>query len=287
MKNLALAMCFPLLFSGCYFGERVPIEMVTTSQDRPFQKEKSLDSTISFDIGSLEITSGKSSGSLYFYDLEYDKGSFTPEVRYRTALDGAEGRFAFSLESTHKSGVHPQRLNNRLRLALSTSIPLKMQINAGVGDARLSLSGLKISSLDFNSGVGEAKISVYEPNAIPCEHIRLKNGVGRLEGTGLGNLNFKEFEFDGGVGGATLDFTGEWKQNADIRITVGVGGVNVRIPRDIGVKVESAKNFLSGLHLEGFNQRDSFYYSQNYDTAATRVSIHVTTGVGGLRITWV
>jgi hypothetical protein len=287
MKKLAWTLCFPLLFAGCNFGERVPIEMVTTSQNQPLQKEKALDSTIRFDIGSLEITGERASGSLYSYDMEYDKASFAPNVRYNTVLDGTEGRFFISLESSHKAGIHAQRLNNRLRLALSNGIPLKLQVVAGVGDTRLSLSGLKISSLDFESGVGEAKMSAYEPNSIPCDRISLKNGVGRLEATGLGNLNFKELEFDGGVGGATLDLTGEWKQNADIRIQVGMGGVNVRIPRDIGVKVESAQNFLSGLHLEGFNKQDSFYYSENYGKAATRVSIHVTTGIGGLRITWI
>lgn len=287
MKNLAWVLCFPMLFAGCSFGERVPIEMVTTSQNRPLQKEKALDSTVRFDIGSLEITGDSSSGSLYSYDLEYDKASFVPDVRYDTAPDGTEGRFDFSLESTHKGGIHTQRFNNRLRLALNNSIPLKMKINAGVGDARLSLSGLKISSLEFDSGVGEAKMSAYEPNTIPCEHIRLKSGVGRLEATGLGNLNFRELEFDGGVGGATLDFTGEWKQSADVRVQVGVGGVNVRIPRGIGVKVESSKNFLSGLHLEGFTKKDSFYYSENYDAAATKVSIYISTGIGGLRISWI
>ena len=287
MTKLAWALCFPLLFAGCNFAERIPIEMVTASQNQPLQKEKTLDSTIRFDIGSLEITGEKSSRSLYSYDLEYDKASFAPSVRYNTAVDGTEGRFFFGLESTHKTGIHAQRLNNRLRLALSDSVPLKLQISAGVGDARLSLSGLKISNLDFESGVGEAKVSAYEPNAIPCEHIKLKNGVGRLEATGLGNLNFRELEFDGGMGGATLDLSGEWKQNADIRIQVGVGGVNLRIPREIGVKVESAKNFLSGLHLEGFNKQGSFYYSENYDKAAARVSIHITTGIGGLRVTWI
>jgi hypothetical protein len=287
MKNLVWALCFPLLFGGCSFGERVPLEMITATRNQPLQKEKSLDSTIRFDIGSLEITSEKSSGSVYSYDLEYDKASFVPDVRYDTTLDGTEGRFVFSLESAHKSGIHPQRLNNRLRLALNDSIPLKMRINTGVGDTRLSLSGLKISSLDFVSGVGEAKMSAYEPNSVQCEHISLKNGVGRLEATGLGNLNFRELEFDGGVGGATLDFTGEWKQNADVRIQVGVGGVTVRVPRDIGVKVESAKNFLSGLHLEGFKKKDTYYYSENYDAVTTRVSIYVTTGIGGLRIAWI
>ena len=286
MKKLALALCVPFLFAGCNFGELLPVEMVSTSHFQRLQKEKTLDSTVSFDIGSMEITGERSSGFLYSYDLEYDKASFEPNTRYNAALDGTEGRFSFSLESTHRSGIHAQRLNNRLRLALNNAIPLKLQVNAGVGDARLSLSGLKISSLDFVAGVGEARISVFEPNAVPCEHLALKNGVGRLEAIGLGNLNFRELEFDGGVGGTTLDFTGEWKRNADIRIVVGVGGVNVRMPREIGVKVESAKNFLSGLHLENFNKKDSFYYSENYDKAATRVSIYVTTGVGGLRITW-
>lgn len=287
MKNMALALCFPLLFGACSFGDRMPLEMVTTSESRPLGQEKTLDSTVRLDIGSMEITSEKSPESLYSCYLEYDKANFVPDVRYTTSLGGTEGRILFSLESSRRKGIHTKRLNNRLRLALTDSIPLRMRINSGVGDTRLSLSGLKISSLDFESGVGEAKMSSYEPNAVSCEHIRLKSGVGRMEATGLGNLNFRELEFDGGVGGATLDFTGEWKQNAEVRIQVGVGGVNLRIPRDIGVKVESAKNFLSGMHLEGFNKQDSYYYSDNYDKAAMRVLVHVTTGIGGFRITWI
>jgi hypothetical protein len=62
--------------------------------------------------------------------------------------------------------------------------------------------------------------------------------------------------------------------------------VTVRMPREIGVKVEAEKNFLSGLHLESFNKQGSFYYSENYSKAAIKVSIDVTTGIGGIRITW-
>ena len=159
-------------------------------------------------------------------------------------------------------------------------------MNAGVGDARLSLTGMKISRIEFESGVGGAKISAYEPNTIPCEYVRLKNGVGGFDATGLGNLNFKEFEFEGGVGGANLDFSGDWKQNADIRIQVGVGGVTVRMPREIGVRVEAEKHFLSGLHLDGFDQKDSYYYSRNYNSATIKVSVRVETGIGGMKISW-
>jgi hypothetical protein len=287
MKNrlwMPSAIGMLLFLAGCGFENRVPIEMASMSQSQPLGNEKSLDSTIRFDIGSLEITSGKS--ALYSYDLEYDKASYAPEVRYDVADGSKEGHFSFDLNSMHRAGLRRERQSNRLRLAFTDSIPLDLKVNAGVGDARLSLTGLKISRIDFESGVGGAKISAYEPNPIPCEFVRLKNGVGGFDATGLGNLNFKDFEFEGGVGGANLDFSGDWKQDANILIQVGVGGVTVRMPREIGVRVEAEKHFLSGLHLDGFDQRDSFYYSHNYDSAAIKVSVRVETGIGGMKITW-
>jgi hypothetical protein len=286
MKKSTCALCLLLLLAGCDFSERMPAEMTATSQSRPLEKEKALESTVRFDIGSLEITSGKRGGSLFSYDLEYDKAGFAPEFHYSAAMDGTEGKLTINLQSSRRKKIHPERLNNRLRLALSDSIPLTLKIRAGVGDARLALSNLKISKIDFESGVGEARLSAYEPNVVPCELVRIKNGVGRLESIGLGNLNFRDLEFEGGVGGANLDFSGEWKQDASVKISVGVGGVNVRMPREIGVRVEAEKNWLSGLHLEGFNLRGSDYYSENYDKAAVRVSVRVTTGIGGFRINW-
>ena len=287
MKNAAWVLCLPLMFSGCDFEERTPIEMVTLNQAQPLGKEKALESTIRFDIGSMEITGDSRNQSVYSLDLEYDKAGFRPEVRYNEALEGTEGRLYFSLQSTHHVGIHPQRYNNKLLLSFNNALPLKLKVAAGVGEARLSLSDLKISRIDFESGVGEAKISSYEPNAVPCDYIKIKNGVGRLDATGLGNLNFKDLEFEGGVGGASLDFTGEWKRSANIRLKLGVGGVNVRLPREVGVRVDAEKNFLSGLHLDGFRRQNSYYYSDNYDRATIRVTIDVATGIGGLRITWI
>jgi hypothetical protein len=242
---------------------------------------------VNFGIGSLELTGEEQSAALYSLSLEYDKNTYEPEIQYNAASDGEEGRFHFNLRSTNKMGLRRERHNNRLRLAFSDAIPLKLRVITGVGDARLSLSGLKLSQLDFESGVGGSKMSAYEPNPVSCESVRLKNGVGSIEAVGLGNLNFRELEFEGGVGGANLDFTGEWKQSADIRIQVGVGGVNLSIPRDLGVRVEAEKHFLSGLQLEGFSKRDTDYYSENYDKAAIRISVRVVTGIGGFKITWV
>ena len=283
MRNLACILGVLLLMAGCGWEDLEPPEMVSMNQARPLEREQSLESTVRFDIGSLEITGG-AKNALYSMDLEYDKRGYTPDVQY---VAGAEGRLSFGLPSMHRLGLRGGTNGNRLRLALTDSIPLSLRVATGVGDARLNLSGMKLARIDFESGVGGAKVSAYEPNPIACEYVRLKNGVGAIDAVGLGNLNFRELEFEGGVGGASLDFTGEWKHDADIRVQVGVGGVNVRMPREIGVRVEAEKHFLSSLQLEGFSRRNESYYSDNYDRAAIRVSIRVETGVGGLKITWI
>ena len=280
--------CLPILFlfSACDFEPHVPVEMTSMSQSHPLGKEKSLDANIRFDIGSLEIFGEKSSAA-YAVDLEYDKSSYQPELRYDPPSGGDEGRLSFKLESTHRAGIRSERHRNRLRLGLTNSVPIRINVNTGIGDARLNLSGLKVSRLDLESGVGGSKISSYDPNPVVCDRIRIRNGVGSMDAVGLGNLNFRELEFEGGVGGANLDFTGRWEQDAEVRVQVGVGGVNLRMPRDVGVRVEAERHFLSGLHLDGFSKRDGYHYSDNYDKAKIHISVRVTTGVGGFKISWI
>jgi hypothetical protein len=287
MRNKTCVLGVVLLMAGCGFEDMEPPEMVSMTQARPLEKEQSLESTVRFDVGSLEITGQETRAPLYSMDLEYDRRGYAPDIQYGASLGGAEGRLSFNLHGTHRMGMRRGSNENRLRLALTDSIPLSLRVATGVGDARLSLSGMKLARIDFESGVGSAKVSAYEPNPIQCEYVRLKNGVGAIEAVGLGNLNFRELDFEGGVGGANLDFTGEWRHDADVRVQVGVGGVTVRMPREIGVRVEAEKHFLSSLQLEGFSRRNASYYSDNYDRAAIRVSIRVATGVGGLKITWI
>jgi hypothetical protein len=51
--------------------------------------------------------------------------------------------------------------------------------------------------------------------------------------------------------------------------------------------VDAAKNFLSGVQLEGFTLRDGAWYSDNYDRAAVKVDVKAATGVGGLKVGWI
>ncbi len=280
------ALIIAPMLCGCDLEPRVAAEMVSMDRSHPVGKENSLSAEIRFDIGSLEI-SGSKDAQLYSMNLEYDKATYQPEVNYQPPVGSGEGLFTFRLQSTHRLGLRTEHQRNRLRLDLTKSVPLKLNVNTGVGDARISLSGLQLARLELESGVGGTRLSSYEPNPVVCDLVRIKNGVGSLDAIGLGNLNFRELEFEGGVGGANLDFTGAWKQDANISVQVGVGGVSLKMPRDIGVRVQAEKHFLSGLHLDGFKKMDSYYYSDSYDRAKIRTTVRVATGVGGFRITWI
>jgi hypothetical protein len=273
-----------LLLSACGLEDRIPAEMVQMDQSRPLGNEASLDTDVTLDVGSIEI-SGESSSKLYELDLEYDKANYQPEINYDQA-GSREGRLSFKLESQNK--LRNQQHTNRLRLNLSDTLPVSLRINSGVGDSRLALSRLRLTRLDLEAGVGSAKLSSYEPNATICDEIRLRNGVGSLDAVGLGNLNFRRLDFEGGVGGANLDFSGAWKRDAEVRIQVGVGGVTAKIPRGIGVKITAEKHFLSGLQLDGFRREgNDGYYSENYDRSTVHITVVVQTGIGGFKVTWI
>lgn len=280
----AAGMAVALLGAGCGLEQRFPVEMVTMEQTRPIGGEASMRAQVRFDVGALEI-SGAAAPNLYSLNLEYDKAGYHPDINYEP---GSEGVFNFRLQNIRDAGIRAHRQSNRLRLSLTDTIPINLQINTGVGDARLALSQLRLTHLDLEAGVGGARISTYDPNPVICEDVRLRNGVGSLDAVGLGNLNFRRLEFEGGIGGANLDFSGAWNQDAEIRLQIGIGGVTVRVPRDIGVRVTAERHFLSGIQLDGFRREGGEdYYSEKYNEKKVRITIDVKTGIGGFRIGWI
>jgi hypothetical protein len=140
--------------------------------------------------------------------------------------------------------------------------------------------------LHIESGVGSTFLSCEKPNALPCEQIRIRAGVGEFEAIQLGNLNFRSLDFEGGIGSTRLDFSGQWTKDAAASLKVGIGELSMLLPPYLGAEVNAEKKFLSGLHLESFTQYGASYYSQNYETAKQRLRLHLHTGIGSIRVKW-
>ena len=247
-KALIFLTFSSLLVTSCGIAE---FEGQTTSLHKsvPAAGEELLEVDIDVPVGKLEIEAGTST-DLYEFDLDYNERAFTPEVNFQKR--GTTGVLTFRLNG---EGRHVRRMGkNRLNLRLNPDVPIVLKTKNGVGESEIDLGGMQIRELNLENGVGETNISMLTPNKISCDRVEIRNGVGSLKMMGLGNLACKQLRFQGGVGGSELDFSGDWREEGDISIQVGVGGVELRVPRSVGAEVTANKSFHVGCRSAGIRE---------------------------------
>ncbi len=258
------------------------VNYVDFTQSEPVAGEESLRARVELKVGQIEVEPG-SPANTYELELHYNELAFEPMIDF--ARESGVAELSIGLEGEGKSfrGLG----DNRLYLRLSPEIPLELKTSNGVGECDLNLSGMKIRSLVLESGVGETKLRMLESNPITCEKLEISSGVGGLELVGLGNLSFDELEFRGGVGGASLDFSGNWDTVGEVEIEVGVGGISLRLPRDLGAEIRASKTFMSNLELPQFTKKGDTYYSDNIERVSKVIKFRVAAGIGEVKLEWI
>jgi len=84
-----------------------------------------------------------------------------------------------------------------------------------------------------------------------------------------------------------LIFSGEWETPGQVEIKVGIGGVEIKLPRDLGVELKVRKSFLSGIDMKGFRKTGGSYVSENFDQATKKMQLDISAGIGGIEIDWI
>lgn len=284
-KLAGSAIFCTLLVPSCFvvegeWGEEVSYQNFRRSE--PLTGEAHLEADVELKVGRVQVGPA-APDEAFALNLDYNELAFTPQLDFSRSDETA--RLHFEMKGEGRSlGRHG---NTRLDLKLNPTIPLDLQAATGVGETVIDLGGMKVRSLILESGVGETRLSMLEPNRTECESIEIASGVGSLDIVGLGNFGFRQFDFEGGVGGSTLDFSGEWKEIGEIEIEVGVGGVEVQLPRGIGAEVRVSKSFLSAVDLSGFTKRGSVYYSDNLDRVDKVLKLRIRAGIGGVEVRWI
>lgn len=252
------------------------------SQSEPAGDEELMRARVDLKVGQIEVEPGSRS-NCYEVDLHYNELAFEPRVNF--GRDGKVVDLSVGLEGGNKSfrGLG----DNTLYVRLNPDTPLELETSTGIGECNINLSGMKVRSVVLESGVGETKVTMLESNPISCEKFRISSGLGALELVGLGNLSFEELKFQGGVGAAKLDFSGEWKTVGEVQIDVGVGGLELQIPRDIGAEIRVSKSFLADIELPRFTKRGNTYYSDNIDRASKVIKFRVNAGIGEVELEWI
>jgi len=255
----------------------------SVSLARQYRAEQLLKVKVEFAAGSLHVAPGPA-GSLYRMELRYDQDRFTPLSQF----DPARDELVIGVRPTGPGGL---RVSNREHLAqeavlqLSPTANLILDASLGATEGNLDLGGLKLVEGRIEAGASRTVLRFSSANPLACRRLELAAGAAAFEAHQLGNSHCREIRFEGGVGGVTLDLTGDWREDASVALSVTMGELNLILPRDAGIQLDVAR-FLATFEPKGFTRQGSVYRSENFDSAARRLRIHLSSTIGEVNVEW-
>ncbi|HEY9382918.1 MAG TPA: hypothetical protein VIP80_05320 [Gemmatimonadales bacterium] len=250
---------------------------------RPLRGEKALRAVIEFGAGKLLLEPG-TSDRLYQLTLQYDAERFEPIGDY----DAGAGVVRLGVKGNGSGGIRVGRKNalpQTAAIELSKSVDLSLDISLGAAEAALELGGLRLSELELKSGASRATVAFSQPTRGSCRAASVQSGAGEVTVLGLGNSGCADWSFDGGVGSVTVDLEGAWAADGRIRLNMALGGVTLRAPKDLGLRV-TLHGFLAGFDAKGFSKSGKTYTSAGYAAAKRKVDVEVNSALGGVSVEW-
>lgn len=253
--------------------------------------EKELNVVLSSSFGKIIIGRGESEKivACQLFGTEERSVDFQSDYNIRNRV----GYLDLSLGEERRDGDHKKGslklsdiTDNQWQLKFSDALPIAFDIELGVAQGKFNLTGLQVKDFTMSCGASDVLVSFDAPNTATLNEMNIECGVGKFEGRNLGNANFKHFRFEGGVGAATLDFSGKIQSEVDVDVQVGMGVCTIILPRDVGTRIQYEESLVSridlarDIHTSGENQ----YISDNYKTASGRMNIRIDAGLGSVRV---
>ena len=262
----------------------------TLTAQRQRQRLDSLAVRVHYGVGKLTLAAA---AQPLLYDLRwrYDADAFRPTHRYdattHTLTVGAVGgdESLFSLGRHRARSNHDAELSNELSLGVARGVPLDLTLRLGAAEANVDLSGLWLSRLRVETGASDAHVSFGTPNPTPMRSLDFKLGAASVTAVKLGNAHAERIHVTTGVGGADLDLGGAWATNASLRLDVVMGGVTLRVPRDVGVQLRTTK-ILADVDAPRMIQREGASVSDNWENAAHKLTIDANVTLGHVELVW-
>jgi hypothetical protein len=251
----------------------------SVTMSRQTAGETDLEVKLRFGAGRLTMAPGDGS-ALYRMRLRYDEDAFEPLAEYR------ENRLELGLKGIGRGARWRRHDQQELELSLARNVPMSLDMEFGAVRADLDLGGMLLRRLDLSTGASESRVEISEPNGIRMTSAGFKVGAADFRVESLGNLNAEQITVDAGVGRVVLDFGGEWQGHARVAIDMGLGSLELRFPRGLGVELVR-NTFLTSLDSEGLVKRGSSYFSPDWEMAVHRVTVNVNAALGSINVVWV
>jgi len=186
------------------------------------------------------------------------------------------------------------------------------KINIGAGNLKVTGGAEKLLEADFTYNVAKLKPEVeFTDGTLVVKHpdargyrspqdikdfrnewnLRLNNDVPMdlsLEmGAGTSDLQLAGLSLIGldimlGAGKSTVDLSGGWTRDLDLTINAGAANITVRLPKDIGVRVEVAA--MGRIEASGLKQDGYVYTNEAYGTSEVTLHITIEAGIGQINL---
>jgi hypothetical protein len=166
-------------------------------------------------------------------------------------------------------------------IALGTNEQLRRDYTVDGNVGRLTLTNANTGWSWFGQGSIGPRAHTIELNPTLPLSIKIDGGVGDTT-LNLADLNIRRFEVNSGVGDVvvTLPKSG----TSDAHLSGGVGDMIVNVPEGTGLRVRVSQGVGSNNVPSSYTHTGDVYTSPGYDTAANRVDMEVTGGVGSLTV---
>ncbi|MBN1321115.1 MAG: hypothetical protein JXA87_09775 [Thermoleophilia bacterium] len=115
--------------------------------------------------------------------------------------------------------------------------PIRLKISAGAYEGSFDLSGLTLQDLSIKDGASRTQVRFSSPNPGQMTDFAYKTGASTVTLIGLANANFRSMIFDGGAGTYSLDFSGQLRTDASVRIEAAAGSVRIAVPKETAAQV--------------------------------------------------
>jgi len=248
--------------------------------------EKAVAVKIEFGAGELYL-SRSSTDNMLEADVTYDPDHSDFVLEYDRKKEGGELFLGTDFDESRSLDLDDAKDENWWDLKFTDKIPIDFDIDVGAAESELDFTGLKIKDLNVDMGAAKGVILFRKPNPEKISRMNIDAGACKLEIEGLGNANFKEMSFDGGVGDFTLDFSGELNHEAFVEIDMGLGRLTILVPDNIGVKIESKDSILSALSIEKdeFDEiEEDVWVNDKYGETQGQLNIEIEIGLGAVDI---
>lgn len=249
----------------------------TLQASRRIEGESRLNVEVKYGTGSFRVEPA-SNGQLYAVNLKYDEDVFTPVHQFE------DSRLVVGVEKHGSVSVfHRGAREGELRLALTDQVPMDLDLEFGAVEADMELGGMRLRSLSLSTGASDATLRVSTPNPEAMRSMELHVGAASLHANDLGRLNAESVTLEAGVGDVSLDFGGLERATTQVTAKMGVGSLEIRIPREAGIRL-TRQSFLTALEAPGLERQGDEYITSNWDSSSNRVFIDVEAALGKVSI---